>query len=58
MDAITTYLPETQTILRFAIDLTAMLTLLFGLYYRRYRDKELVTTAAMFINSAMSGPTA
>lgn len=48
MNGITAYLPETQTIMRFAIDLAAMLALLFGLYYRRYRDKELVTTAAMF----------
>lgn len=34
--------------LRLAIDLTAMLLLVFGLYYRRYRDKELVTAAALF----------
>lgn len=34
--------------LRLAVDLTAMLTLVFGLYYRRYRDKELVTAAALF----------
>ena len=33
---------------RFAIDSLAMVALVFGLYYRRYRDKELVTTAAMF----------
>jgi hypothetical protein len=33
---------------RFAIDSIAMITLLFGLYYRRYKDKELATTAAMF----------
>lgn len=33
---------------RLAIDLAAMLTLVFGLYYRRYRDKELVTAAALF----------
>ena len=33
---------------RLAIDLTAMLLLVFGLYYRRYRDKELVTAAALF----------
>lgn len=33
---------------RFAIDSMAMLVLLFGLYYRRYRDKELVTAAALF----------
>ncbi len=34
--------------LRLAIDLSAMLCLVFGLYYRRYRDKELVTAAALF----------
>lgn len=34
--------------LRLAIDLAAMLLLVFGLYYRRYRDKELVTAAALF----------
>ncbi|WP_347267715.1 DUF4956 domain-containing protein [Paracoccus sp. (in: a-proteobacteria)] len=33
---------------RFGIDLLAMLVLVFGLYYRRYRDKELVTAAALF----------
>lgn len=33
---------------RFTIDILAMLVLLFDLYYRRYRDKELVTAAALF----------
>ncbi len=33
---------------RFAIDLLAMLVLVFGMYFRRYRDKELVTAAALF----------
>jgi hypothetical protein len=33
---------------RLAIDLAAMALLVFGLYYRRYRDKELVTAAALF----------
>lgn len=33
---------------RFGINTVAMLTLIFGLYYRRYRDKELVTAAALF----------
>lgn len=33
---------------RLAIDIGAMLLLVFGLYYRRYRDKELVTAAALF----------
>ncbi len=36
------------TLARFGIDLAAMLLLVFGLYYPRYRDKELVTAAAMF----------
>jgi Domain of unknown function (DUF4956) len=42
------FLPGAETLVRFSIDATAMAVLLFGLYYRRYRDKELVTTAAMF----------
>lgn len=42
------FLPPLETTLRFALNLTAMLLLVFGLYYRRYRDKELVTAAAMF----------
>lgn len=33
---------------RLALDVVAMLLLVFGLYYRRYRDKELVTAAALF----------
>jgi hypothetical protein len=37
-----------QLLARLAIDLAAMLLLVFGLYYRRYRDKELVTAAALF----------
>jgi Domain of unknown function (DUF4956) len=41
-------LPETRTLLRFALDLGATSLLMFGLYYRRYRDKELVTAASMF----------
>lgn len=35
-------------LLRFAINALAMGLLLFGLYYRRTRDRELATTAAMF----------
>jgi len=35
-------------LVRFAISVIAMLVLVFGLYYRRYRDKELVITAALF----------
>lgn len=34
--------------LRFAINLFAMTLLVFGLYYLRYRDKELVTAASLF----------
>lgn len=37
-----------ELVCRFAIDIVAMLLLVFGMYYRRYRDKELVTAAAMF----------
>lgn len=33
---------------RFAANLVGMSILLFGMYYRRYRDKELVTAAALF----------
>lgn len=41
-------LKDYETPVRFAIDVTAMLILVFGLYYRRYRDKELVTAASLF----------
>ena len=34
--------------LRILLDLLAMVCLVFGLYYRRFRDKELATSAAMF----------
>ena len=33
---------------RLVLDVLAMLALVFGLYYRRYSDKELVTSAALF----------
>lgn len=33
---------------RFALNLAGVMILTFGLYYRRYRDKELVTAAALF----------
>lgn len=33
---------------RFAINTAAMVMLIFGIYYRRYRDKELVTAASLF----------
>ena len=39
---------ETATLIRFGIDVAAMTILLFVIYYRRYRDKELATTASMF----------
>lgn len=37
-----------ETLIRFAINIVAMMTLIFGLYYNRYRDKELVTAASLF----------
>lgn len=40
--------PTIQLLVRFGIDIVAMLLLVFGMYYRRYRDKELVTAAALF----------
>ena len=40
--------PAWELIARAAIDLLALLALMFGMYYRRYRDKELATTASMF----------
>lgn len=40
--------PYAVLALRMAIDIAAMVLLLFGIYYRRYRDKELVTAAALF----------
>lgn len=40
--------PLAEHALRFALDLAGMTLLIFGMYYRRYRDKELVTAAALF----------
>lgn len=37
-----------MTLLRFAFDIGGMLVLIFAIFYRRYRDKELATTAALF----------
>jgi hypothetical protein len=37
-----------ELLLRFALNTFAMLILVFGMFYRRYRDKELATTASMF----------
>jgi hypothetical protein len=39
---------QDETPLRFLINVVAMIVLVFGLYYRRYRDKELVTSASLF----------
>jgi hypothetical protein len=45
-----TYLsdPIWELVARFAINTVAMLCLMFGMYYRRYRDKGLATSASMF----------
>lgn len=40
--------PMWSLVARFAIDTIAMVILVFFMYYRRYRDKELATTASMF----------
>ena len=40
--------PAFELMARFGLNLLAMVLLVFGLYYRRYRDKELVTAAALF----------
>lgn len=40
--------PMLSILVRFSINFAAMLILVFGLYYRRYRDKELVTAASLF----------
>ena len=42
------HLPASETTVRFVINVIAMTALVFGLYYRRYRDKELVTAASLF----------
>jgi len=38
----------TELLLRFVINTVAMVTLTYGMYYHRYRDKELVTAASLF----------
>ncbi|KAF0675310.1 DUF4956 domain-containing protein [Profundibacterium mesophilum] len=43
-----TDLLDSGVVPRFGIDIVAMTALIFGLYYRRYRDKELVTAASLF----------
>ncbi|MEW9805379.1 DUF4956 domain-containing protein [Mesorhizobium marinum] len=40
--------PFVPELLRFGMDIAGMSILMFGMYYRRYRDKELVTAAALF----------
>ena len=40
--------PIWELVARFAINIAAITTLIFGMYYRRYRDKVLATTASMF----------
>ncbi len=40
--------PMIELAIRFAINSVAVIGLTFGLFYRRYRDKELATTASMF----------
>ena len=40
--------PLWETAARFVINTLAMIVLVFGMYYRRYRDKELATAASMF----------
>jgi hypothetical protein len=44
----TLYGPLATQALRFGLDLAGMAALVFGMYYRRYRDKELATAAALF----------
>lgn len=39
---------DLSTVVRFAINVSAMTLLVFGLFYQRYRDKELVTAASLF----------
>ncbi len=41
-------IPMIDLLARFSIDIIAMLLLIFGMYYKRYSDKELVTAAALF----------
>lgn len=40
--------PLVELAIRFMINAAAMLCLMFGMFYRRYRNKELATTAGMF----------
>lgn len=40
--------PIWDLVARFAINAVAMSALIFGMYFRRYRDRDLATTASMF----------
>ena len=40
--------PEWDLVFRLMVNSIAMVLLIFGMYYRRYRDKELATAASMF----------
>lgn len=40
--------PAWDLVARFAIDVLAIVCLIFFMYYRRYRDRDLATTASMF----------
>ncbi len=40
--------PIVAQAIRFVMNIVGMMLLVFGMYYRRYRDKELVTAAALF----------
>lgn len=46
--------PLFELLLRFGIDIVAVVLLIHGMYYRRHHDKELVTTAVMFNFAAFS----
>lgn len=46
--------PLFDLVVRSGIDIVAVLLLVFGMYYRRHHDKELVTTAVMFNFAAFS----
>jgi Domain of unknown function (DUF4956) len=39
--------PLTAAMARFVLNVTSMILLAFGMYYRRYRDKELATAAGL-----------
>jgi hypothetical protein len=54
MDALNPNDPLVELGLRFALNAFAVIMLMFGLFYRRYRDKDLATTAAMFILCAFA----